>query len=655
MTKKRVGFLHVNYQQGPPKLNAFYLPYAAGLLWCYATKFDEIVNNYELGDIIWKRDNPNQVAEILSANDIIVVSGYVWNRRYNHAVLTKLKEIKPDVTILLGGSEYPNSDPDVFTEFYYGHIIVKTEGERAFKMILEEMLNESPDYTNIPGIIVNDNGKAVDTGKTVRIEDIDDVPSPYLAGFFDDIMKSNPDVTWNAVTETNRGCPYMCTFCSWGGMNYSKVKKYSLDRVLDELEWFGKNKINFLTIGDANFGIFPDRDTEIAKKLIEVRTKYGEPESYTMAWAKNQKSAVIDIAEILQAGGNRIGLNLSVQTLTDNTLEIIKRKNLGSNDIAATFAECKRRGIPVYSELILGLPEETLDSWKDNYYKLFELGNHDFIAAFQSIVLENTEMSNLQKEKYGLKTMRAYGNMTGIYEDENDKLGEALEVVVATDAMPHEDMVKALVHKWYATAFHIDGLTNFISRFLREYKNVSYRDFYEGLYTHIEKDAWFSAEIERIKKHSEHWLKTGQVEEESIAKMKVQWWSLVHTTHMQVQVHDKVNHIFNVIDEYVRTNYDLEPELMNDLLTLQRRYTIRYEDLADYPTHIDMKHDVYGYIKGTGVLEAPARYKLSIAAAPNGYVPTEFGPDKYTLDEYIQDMFYFRKSHFGKAAITHEA
>ena len=48
-----------------------------------------------------------------------------------------------------------------------------------------------------------------------------EIPSPYLTGVFDDIIANNPEYVFNATLETNRGCPFACTFCDWGSLTYA--------------------------------------------------------------------------------------------------------------------------------------------------------------------------------------------------------------------------------------------------------------------------------------------------------------------------------------------------------------------------------------------------------------------------------------------------
>ena len=65
------------------------------------------------------------------------------------------------------------------------------------------------------------------------------------------------NIVWQASWETNRGCPYRCTFCVWGAEYYNKIRKFSFeDRLLAEIDWFSKNKIGLVFGCDANFGVF---------------------------------------------------------------------------------------------------------------------------------------------------------------------------------------------------------------------------------------------------------------------------------------------------------------------------------------------------------------------------------------------------------------
>jgi putative methyltransferase len=649
MTKKIVSFINPNFQQGPLHLNAFYLPYTSGLLWSYASLFPEVTDNYVLGEFIWKRENIDEAVERLKDHHIIAISGYVWNRTYNHALATKLKEKNPDILIIAGGPEFPIEKPNFFELHPYVDYCVKSEGEYVFRDILIELTKDEPNIKSISGMLVNDNGNTFHTGESVRINNIDEIPSPYLTGVFDQLMKDNPEVTWNGIFETNRGCPYMCTFCDWGSLTYSKVKRFHLERVFDELEWFGKNKIDYISITDANFGMFPERDMEIACKLIEVRKKYSYPRTYTMTWAKNQKLAVIDIAAKFAEGGNKAGMQISIQSLSDPVLTAIKRKNLAINQIQETMKLCEERNIPVFSEIILGLPEETLESWKNNYYGIFEAGNHNTVHAWQALLLENSEMNLKQREQYNIEALKVYGTISGAHTS-NDGLDEGIEVVVATNTMPKEDMIKALVFNWYITTFHLHGLTNWISRFLRTNRDIQYYEFYDKLFDYIQTDEWFNSEVKFIEENSKAWLETGQLlTNKTEAGPPLEWWNLVHTTMMNMQSQNKCEHVFKVIGEFVRSTYDLPQPLLDELLEFQEKSVIAHADMGKYPKFVELTHDIYGYVLG-GELEKSATYRLDFALTADPDSP--MNPETFPLDIFCDNYYYGKKQLFGKARIT---
>ena len=54
------------------------------------------------------------------------------------------------------------------------------------------------------------------------MKDLDVIPSPYLTGFFEKIMNDYPDVKFHATWESNRGCPFKCSFCDWGELKVGK-------------------------------------------------------------------------------------------------------------------------------------------------------------------------------------------------------------------------------------------------------------------------------------------------------------------------------------------------------------------------------------------------------------------------------------------------
>lgn len=635
---KKVSFVNPNFQQGPKEFNAYYLPYSPAVLWSYAQQFKTVTDKYELADFIWRRDPIDQVVELLKDNAVVGFSTYIWNRSYNNVLARELKKANPDILIIFGGPEPPIEKPNFFEKFPYVDICVKQEGEISFKRILEAESRE--DFKTIPGLLLNDNGNTFDTGQSDRIDNLDSIPSPYLIGIFDKLIKQFPEIRWNATLETNRGCPYACTFCDWGSLTYNKVKKFDLERVFAELEWIGRNKCDFVSITDANFGIFPERDDLIADKLIAVQKEYDNPKAYTISWAKNQKREIVDIVKkLIYEGGAKIGLNLSVQTMDENVLDIIKRKNLDTNKIEEVFELCEENNIPLYTELILGLPGETLESWKQNFYKLYRAGNHTGITIYQAQLLENAEMNLLQRSLYKIKGRTVYDYLVGTYNE--NELKEGVEVVISTKDLPLDKMLDAQTFSWFMNTFHINGMTNYISRFLLRYKGIEYEEFYDKLFEHIKQDEWLASEIKRIRDHYSNWSVHGKIDHTPIQGMEIHGWNLVHSTIINMHSQGKRKHIFSIIESFVKSNFDLDESVLSQLMEFQSNYIVDHSEIAQYPKTLNLDYDFLGYIIDGSNLESRCSFEF------------DFPEDKtQSLQRFCEQIFFARRRNFGKSWIT---
>jgi radical SAM superfamily enzyme YgiQ (UPF0313 family) len=411
----KLAWVQPNFQQGPKELNAHYLPYSAGVIWSYAIADPWIKNNFEVTEWVWRRDAVEPLAQRLAQNDIVTFSTYVWNHRYNYEVARRVKELNPNVLTIFGGPEPAITDPELFVKEPFIDIVICFEGEITFRNLM--LAYPTKQFDDIPGLLINRDGKVINTGDAKRIESLTDIPSPYLSGVFDQLIKDNPGVMWQGTLETSRGCPFACTFCDWGSLTYNKVKKFELERVFDELEWMAKRNFDFISFTDANFGMFAERDSMIADKIIECQEKYGSPRTFSVAWAKNQKKEVVDIVKkLLDARGFNQGLTLSVQSLDLDVLENIRRKNMEMSKLNEVFELCEQRNIPTYTELILGLPGETLETWKKNFWSLYEMGNHTGLTVFQAQLLENAEMNLLQKKLFKISSQPVTDYFTGWLE-----------------------------------------------------------------------------------------------------------------------------------------------------------------------------------------------------------------------------------------------
>ena len=641
MSHKLISLVQPNFQQGPKEFNAHYLPYSVGVLWAYVNQFDSIKENYQLVDLIWRRDNIEDTVAKLAKCDIVGFSCYVWNKNYNYTLARKIKEANPKCIIFFGGPEMPITKKDIFKKLPFIDVVIKSEGEIILRQLLDAITMGS-EWDNIKGLLINRDGIAVDTGNGDRISNLEDLPSPYLTGVFDKIMSEVDDVEWNATIETNRGCPYACTFCDWGSLTYNKVKKFGLEKVFTELEWIGQKGCGFVTITDANFGMFVDRDNAIADKLIEVQEKYGCPNSFSMSWAKDQKPEVFDIVfKLIKNPKFNQGLTVSVQSMDLDVLENIKRKNLAQHKIENIFALCDKNNVPVYTEIILGLPGETVASWKEGFYKIFRAGNHTGINILQAQMLENAEMNLLQERLYKITSVPVYDYMSGSYN--YNELKECVNVVTSTKDMTIEEMLDSQIFSWFMQTFHINGLTTYISRFLHKNASIDYREFYDKLWEYLITDPWFVEEKEKVRLYYRNWMTDGEINHPNISNIEIHGWNIIHRSTLHMHLDRQYDHVFSMIDNFVRTSFTLDSKLLNQLLLFQKNYVINYDSISQFPYCAEFDYDFLGYLLDNSTLEIPVTYKF------------EFHESKdISLDRFLENIYFGRKRNFGKALITKE-
>jgi radical SAM superfamily enzyme YgiQ (UPF0313 family) len=366
-------------------------------------------------------------------------------------------------------------------------IVSYGEGELPFLRILERL--GTRDWSGVPsvGYIAKD-GAFVFSGPSEVVPDINEIPSPYLSGAFADIMSLAPDEKWQGMLETNRGCPYTCAFCYWGKKTERKVKVFDLPRVEAEIDWFSKHKVEFVFCCDANFGILA-RDFDIVRKVAENKKRHGYPNAFSVQNTKNSKKKIFELHKILHEFGLQKGVNLALQSTNEKTLEYIERKNIDNktyNELQRMFTESD---ILTFTDIILGLPGETYESYANGVSEIIHNGQHNRIQFIDLEILENTEMADEEYiKKYGLKTVEAKFESHHTAMKTEEEVVEKHNLVVATAAMPGEDWVRAKVYALTASLVYFGKLLQVPFAVLHVAGGVPYRKLIEAF---AKKDARF--------------------------------------------------------------------------------------------------------------------------------------------------------------------
>ena len=491
MNKKvKVGLVQIGDSFG----NQYYLPYSIGILQGYAERYLSNPDGFEFLAPIYKRMSILDAVDYLRRTDIIFFSSYLWNFRTSLDIAKNAKKNKPQSTIVFGGPQIPEK-PERLEGFLRRYPFIDVgcfgEGEIPFLKLLDNYMEEK--WGNVPSIgYLNNKGKFIQNASIERISDLNEIPSPYLEGIFDRLMKENPEVSWSAMWETNRGCPFSCAFCAWGSANKKNVYHYDLSRLFQEIDWFSEKKVEFIFCCDANFGMF-DRDLEIAQKVAENKIRYGYPKVFSVQNTKNSTKKIFRVQKILNDAGLQKGVNLALQSVNKKTLKSIKRVNIKSEVYKDLQQMFRNEGIPTFSDIILGLPEETYETFTEGVSLLIEKGQHNKIQFINLAILENTAMSYPEyQNKYGLivQESKMIPHHSSLNDEDEDHESQCL--VVGTNTMPKEKWVDSRVFSWMITLLHFDKLLQIPFIILNKICSVSYKRLAEIFLVNLGKYPYIS-------------------------------------------------------------------------------------------------------------------------------------------------------------------
>ena len=471
---KNVYFVQTNSVFGSGVKSA-YLPYSIGTIAAYAWADERIKNEYCLKKFIFMRDDVQTIVDSMENPYLVGLSCYVWSMEFNKELAQKIKEKYPECFIVMGGHSI-SPDAREMEAYPYIDFLTHGEGEVPTKELLLALC-EGTALENVRSLSFRKNGEVITT-EPAPVCDISDFPSPYLEGYFDEILKDT-SIKYSVIWETNRGCPNRCAYCDWGVLK-AKVRMFPMERLKAEIEWMAKNKIEYIYCSDANFALF-DRDEEITDLMIESKRKTGYPEKFKTNFTKNRDEFVFKLSCKMFDEGLGKSPTLSFQTMSPEALKNIGRTNMSLEHFKNLMQMYTNRGIMAYSELILGLPGETYDSFSEGIETLFECGQHKSVIVYPCELLPNSQLgSKASVEKYKIEVCRTEFRQHHSAVDES-AVKEYSDNIISTYSMNREAWKKSYIFALYAQGLHTMCLTMMIAVYLYHEKKVGYKAFYEGL------------------------------------------------------------------------------------------------------------------------------------------------------------------------------
>jgi radical SAM superfamily enzyme YgiQ (UPF0313 family) len=380
--------------------------------------------------------------------DVLALSNYVWCHRISLEMFRILKQKNPLSLTVWGGPNFPvelNKQNSFMKKNLDVDIYVPDEGEIGFSKIISlALLNNSKNTMRqnvlknpIDGCVVRTtDGKIQYSLSLDRLKNLDEIPSPYTNHMFDEFF----DGKLSPMLQTNRGCPFSCTFCVDGSDSVNQVNKFSMNRVYEEIQYISKHSQNnsSLIITDLNFGMIP-RDNEICDYLDESQKNYNYPKQIQVTTGKNSKDKIINAIKKLKES---VRFYMSVQSLDQEVLTNIKRDNISVDQMLALGPSIKDAGLQTVSEVILGLPGESTESHIETLRKLVKARISD-IQVFQCMMLDGSELNTTeQREKWDLKTKYRILPRDFAKLQNGKNIVEIEEIVISSNKMTFDEYLE---------------------------------------------------------------------------------------------------------------------------------------------------------------------------------------------------------------------
>ncbi|MEM6722034.1 MAG: radical SAM protein [Bacteroidota bacterium] len=304
--------------------------------------------------------------------DFVALSAYIWNEYLTNDLMQMLrKDFGFLGNYILGGYQisYSNNPELEYPEARY--FINGYAEQGLLKLLTEEVsgyrINSFVDFTQLPSPYLTKELEITDFQKMVRME-------------------------------TKRGCPYKCTFCAHRDLTYNKVYKHQLDKVFSEISFFKEKQVNKINIIDPIFNA-GNYYLNVLNEFVETKNSslISVQARFETIHGENGKKFLDYCSQL------NVNLEFGLQSANREESQLINRKN-NPQKIKAIMQELNERKINYEISLIYGLPNQTLDSFKESVEFVFENGCTN-ITAFPLMLLKGTELYQ-QKKQFGFKEQK---------------------------------------------------------------------------------------------------------------------------------------------------------------------------------------------------------------------------------------------------------
>lgn len=295
-------------------------------------------------------------------SEAVAFSVYIWNKKKTLDLCERIKNVSPDTIIILGGPEVAYCQEEILESHSFIDYILSGEGEIILTKLLD-YISDGLSPEDIDGVSFRKKDELI-----VRNEAIGesfDYPSPYCNEFLN-ALKGRI-----AYIETSRGCPFSCAYCLSG--RCGKVRFKDMNKVKAEILTLANSGTKTVKFVDRTFNCNNTRAIEILRFIRENRGK-AIPESVCFHFEISADILKDDfIKEVGLAEKGLFQFEIGIQSTNPATLNAIGRKS----DTKKLFCNIRKlialRNCHIHTDLIAGLPEESLTSFIKGFNESFSL------------------------------------------------------------------------------------------------------------------------------------------------------------------------------------------------------------------------------------------------------------------------------------------
>lgn len=348
---------------------------------------------------------------------LVAVGSYIWAHQATQEVTRIIKGKVKNTTVVMGGPEVTYTPAEsLHTLFPHADMFIRGYAENAMQQLLR-----GEKVIGLYRVGEEDRGEMSQVA-------LDDLPSPMLTG----VLPATRFMRW----ETQRGCPFRCSFCQHREAKGSLLgtrRQMEESRVMNEATWLVRNQIQDLAVIDpvfnAPFGI------NVLNKLVEERFIGKISLQCRIEMIKDEfVHKILD----LQGIGAIPVLEFGIQTIQRDEQRSINRSN-NMKKIEAQLDIMNEVGIPYELSFIYGLPNQTVDSFKETVEWarkwIGQAKSHAVARFFPLMLLRGTPMWH-NRHKMGLITSDEIG------VDIAHRVGSGIPHVISSPTFTTDDWYK---------------------------------------------------------------------------------------------------------------------------------------------------------------------------------------------------------------------